>query len=202
MSRLSGLAVQGLKILLICLAALGLFSGARGQGWLAPLGITTESNDSKVITAIERTQEVSLVSLGIQGLKDKSQSTDIAGWQVPGTTKKVWLQYTFKAKLGIDGSRVEVDKTGEHIYKVVVPDFTFIGFDDVDFKVALEDNDFSFATPDIDQAAMVSEVLSDAEQENYLTTNRDLLQDQTMVFYDSLIMSIDPSAKTTYEFAE
>lgn len=198
--RLSGVALRFFALLLTFLVALGLFSGARGMGWLSPLGLTSESNDSQVLTAIERTEEVSLLSLGIQGLLDKSQSTDIAGWPIPGTTKRVWVQYTFKAKLGIDGSQVEVTQSGDHGYEVSVPEFMFIGFDEPDFKVALEDNDFTLLTPDIDQAEMVSEVLSGSDQEQYISTNRDLLEDQTAVFYDRLITSIDPDAQTTYVF--
>lgn len=199
--RLPGVALKITGLLVIFLIALVVFSGARGMGWLAPLGITTESNDSQVITAVERTEDVSLVSLGIQGLMDKSQNTDIAGWPIPGTTKRVWVQYTFQAKLGIDGSQVEVTESRDHNYEVSVPEFTFIGFDEPDFKVALEDNDFTLLTEDIDQAEMVSEVLSGSDQEQYISTNRDLLEDQTAVFYDRLITSIDPDAKTTYVFS-
>lgn len=192
------LRILGMSVILV--VVLGLFSGARGLGWLAPIGISSESSDSQVIVAIERTEQVALVSLGIQGLKDKSQSTDIGGWPIPGTTKRVWLEYTFRAKLGLDGSKVDVSKTGAHSYRIEIPEFIFIGYDEPMFRVALEDNDFGYATPDIDQAEMVSEILNAEAQDEYISSNQELLQDQATTFYDSLIASIDPEARTTYVF--
>src|SRR4051794_33742292 len=102
--RLGRSAVRGLALVLAFLVALGIFSVVRSKGWLSPLGIASSSSDSQVVQAIERTQEVSLIRLGIQGIKDASRSTEIFGQTIPGTGEKLFVQYSFRAKLGLDGA--------------------------------------------------------------------------------------------------
>lgn len=190
-----------LSLLLTFLLALGGFTVVKNLGWLSPLGITSESHDSQVIYAIERTQEVSLLSLGVQGIKEEDQSTEIFGRSIPGTGEKTFLQYNFQAKLGIDGAAVKVTKTGENAYLISVPDFTFIGYDEPTFKVATEDGGaLSWVTPDIDKVEMVNEILNDDARQTYIASNEELLKEQTKTFYDSLITSIDPAIVTTFEF--
>jgi hypothetical protein len=151
--------------------------------------------------AIERTQEISLVSLSIQGVKKQEDSGTIFGWDVPGTTEKVVLIYKFQAKLGLDGSKVQVSRSGLHGYQLKVPAFQQIGFDSPTFEVATEDGSIlSGLVPDIDRTKMVNEILSDDARQKYVDLNEDVLEDQTKVFYDGLIRSIDPEAETTYDF--
>lgn len=199
--QLTKTALSLLAVLLVFLLAIGLFAAAKNLGWLSPIGITSESHDSQVVRAIERTQEVSLLSLGIQGIKQENRSAEIFGKRVPGTGEKVFLQYNFDAKLGIDGAKVKVAKIGERAYIVSVPEFTFIGYDEPTFKVAVEDGGaLSWATPDIDKLEMVNEILNDDARKEYIASNQDLLKEQTKSFYDSLIKSIDPAVVTTFEF--
>jgi hypothetical protein len=199
--RLTGSALRALSLLISFVLAIGVFTVVKDLGWLSPFGIDSESHDSQVVNAIERTEEVSLLSLGIQGIKSEEQSGEIFGQSIPGTGKTVFLQYNFDAKLGIDGAQVELTKTGPSAYRVSVPEFTFIGYDEPTFKVAVEDGGvLSWATPDIDKVEMVNEILDDGAQNKYIESNEDLLREQTKVFYDSLITSIDPAIKTTYEF--
>jgi hypothetical protein len=166
-----------------------------------PFGVKSESHDSQVIQAIERTQEVALLSLGIQGIKEEKRCAEAFGKCVPGTGETVFLQYNFAAKLGIDGAEVKVTKTGEGAYLISGPEFTFIGYDEPTFKVAVEDGGaLDWATPDIDKVEMVNEILNDDARKTYLASNEDLLQEQTKVFCDSLIASIDPALETTFEF--
>ena len=194
-------ALRFLPLLLAFLLAIGGFTVLKDLGWLSPLGIESESHDSQVIYAIERTQEVSLLSLGIQGIKEEDRSAEIFGKSVPGTGVKVFLQYNFKAKLGIDGAHVKVTKTGTSAYLISVPAFSFIGYDAPTFKVAAADGGvLSWATPDIDRVEMVNEILNDDARQTYISSNKELLKDQTKTFYDSLITSIDPAAVTTFEF--
>lgn len=198
---LTGTALRLLSLILTFVLAIGVFTLGKNEGWLSPLGIESQSQDSQVIQAIERTEEVSLVRLGIQGIKDRSESTEIFGKSIPGTGEKVFLQYQFDAKLGIDDGAVSVTKTGENSFLISVPKFSFIGYDEPTFEVAVEDGGaLSWVTPDIDKVEMVNEILNDDARQEYLVAHEDLLQDQTKVFYDSLITSIDPSATTTYEF--
>jgi len=182
--------------------ALGLFTVAKNQGWLSPLGVESESHDSQVIQAIRRTQEVSLLSLGIQGITEEHRSAEVFGKSVPGTGEKVFLQYNFDAKLGIDGGKVKVTQDGENSYVISVPRFSFIGYAEPTFKVAAEDGGIlSWVTADIDKVEMVNEILDDAARQQYIDSNAEILKDQTRVFYDTLITSVDPIAVTSYEFA-
>lgn len=190
-----------MSLLLVFLLAIGLFTVAKNLGWLSPFDIPSESHDSQVIHAIERTEEVSLLSLGIQGITDEKRNAEIFGKSLPGTGEKVFLQYNFDAKLGIDGARVEVEKTGEGAYLVSVPEFIFIGYDDPTFKVATEDDGvLSFVTPDIDKVEMINRLLRPSARQKYVASNEDLLKDQTRAFYNRLITSIDPSAEARFEF--
>jgi hypothetical protein len=199
--RLTRSALRLLSLLFAFMLAIGVFTVVKDLGWLSPLGIDSESRDSQVIDAIQRTQEVSLLSLGVQGIKEEDRRAEVFGTSIPGTGEKVFLQYNFHAKLGIDGAEVKVTSTGKNALVISVPEFIFIGYDEPTFKVATEDSGIlSWATPDIDKVEMVNEILNDDARQAYITSNRDLLEEQTVVFYDSLINSVDPDAVTTYEF--
>lgn len=200
-SRLTGSALRLLSVLLTFLLAIGAFTIVKDQGWLSPFGIESESHDSQVIYAIERTEELSLLRLGIQGIKENNESGTIFGNEVPFSEKTVFLQYNFHAKLGIDGAQVKVTKTGNGAYLISVPEFKFIGYDEPTFKLAVEDDGvLSWGTPDIDQLEMVNEILNDDAQAEHIDANEELLQEQTEIFYDRLITSIDPGSRTAYEF--
>lgn len=182
--------------------AIGAFAVAKDRGWLSPIGIEPESSDSQIIQAVNRTQEISLVSLGIQGIKTKRQSGNILGIDVPGTSRALFLQYNFDAKLGVDGSKVKITKSGANAYLISVPEFTFIGYANPKFQVAAEDDGvLSWTTPAIDQTKTINEILNDRTEAAYVKKYDKLLRDQTKVFYDTLIHSIDPAITTTFEFA-
>jgi hypothetical protein len=198
------LTSSALRLLFVPLAffvAIGAFTVVKNQGWLSPFGIESESHNSQVINAIERTQEVALLRLGIQGIKEKGQRGTFFGKQVPFSEKTVFLQYNFYAKLGIDGGEVKVTRSGENAYLISVPEFKFIGYDEPTFKVAVEDGGvLSWGTPDIDQVEMVNEILNDDARQTYIASNEEILKEQTRTFYDRLITSIDPAIVTTFEF--
>lgn len=199
--RFTGWAPRFLSTFLALVLAIGLFAVVKNLGWLSPFGVESESHDSQVIRAIERTQEVSLLSLGIQGINEEKRSAKVFGTSIPGTGEKVFLQYNFKAKLGIDGADVKVTKTGTNAYSISVPKFIFIGYDEPTFKLAVEDGGvLSWVTPDINKIEMVNKILNDGARQTYISSNKELLEDQTKVFYDSLISSIDPDVVTTFEF--
>ena len=194
-----------LRVLYIPLAfllAIVAFVVAKDQGWLSPVGIESSTQDSQVIQAIERTEEVSLMSLGIQGILQKEQSTEILGRSIPGTGEKIFLIYKFTAKLGVDGGQVKVTKTGTDAYSVRVPEFMFIGTQEPTFEVPVEDGGIlRFVTPDIDELELVNDILSNDGKQEYIDSNKELLQEQTKVFYDGVITSVAPDAKVTYQFA-
>ncbi len=191
------LLVAGVLIL-----AVGAFGVAVTQGWLSPFGVNAERKDSQVITAVERTQEVSLLSLAVEGLTSEKRDREIFGQSVPGSGETVYIEYAFRAKLGLDGEQVDVRRSGTSGYVVSIPDFLVIGYDEPTFEMAVEDNGvLSWVTPDVDQLDMVNDVFDDDAQQEYLDNQQSALKEQTKVFYDSLITGIDPAASITYEFA-
>lgn len=166
-------------------------------------GVKTETSDTQVIRAVERTQQISLVSLGIQGIVERDQNSKLFNFTIPGTGEKVFLQYNFTAKLGVDGSHVTIKQTGNKAFLITVPKFLFIGYDKPTFKVAAEDGGIlSWFTPEIDKVEMINAILNEKAQQQYLTDNKALLESQTQTFYTSLIRSIDPAVTTTFKFSE
>ncbi len=173
------LAVVGVLALLV-----GGLVVSRNAGFLSPFGIESRSRDSQVIQAVERTEEVALVGLNIQGITSEKRSSTIFGRSVPGTSETVYVQYEFTAKLGIDGAKVDVSRDGADGYSVSVPAFTF-----------------SFVTADVDRFELVNKILGDGQQAEYVAKNREALEEQTKAFYGRLITSIDPGADVAYTFA-
>ncbi|GAA4403045.1 hypothetical protein GCM10023168_14200 [Fodinibacter luteus] len=193
--RLGAVAVAAL------LAVTG-FTVAKDKGLLSPFGIDSEGQDTQVIQAVTRTQEVSLLRLAVEGInQEKQDNADLLGIDIPGTGRVTFVRYSFGAKLGIDGEDVNVTKTGESAYLVSIPEFIVIGYDKPSFETAVEDDGIiSWTTPEIDKFEMVNEVFNEAAQQKYLEQHRAELKDQAEVFYSSLITSIDPAAQTTFEF--
>lgn len=202
MSRISRAAVRVLSISVAFVLAIGGFSALRNAGLLSPFGIDSETSDSQVVQSIKRTEEVSLLALGIQGITSEERCSTAFGKCVPGTSDEVYLQYTFTGKLGIDGAAVDVEETGTDAYTISVPAFKIIGYSDPEFEVAVTDDGvLSWVTEDIDQTEMITKILGDEAQQKHLEDNMDLLQEQTKAFYDRIILSVAPDAKVTYQFA-
>lgn len=193
-------AIRFFSLLAVFVAAVVALTLVMAAGW-SPFGLRSETHDTQVIQAIKRTQEVSLLSLGIQGIASKEQNRTVFGHDVPGTGESLFLQYNFRAKLGIDGSKVTVDTKGKNTYRVTIPEFIFIGYDDPTFKTAVEHGGvLSFTTRDIDKVEMVNEILDDDARQGYIDQNEDLLRDQAKLFYESLITSVEPAAVVTFNY--
>ena len=179
------------------------FGMAKSQGWLSPFGIESERQDTQVIQAVNRVQEVALLSLAIEGVTQQKENADLLGFDIPGTGKVVIVKHGLTAKLGIDGEGGSISKTGENTDRGAMPEVKGIGYSDPAFELAVSNGGIlSWAAPDISQTDMVNDVFEDAAQQKYLETNKDLLKDQARVFYNSLITSIDPLAETTFKFQD
>jgi hypothetical protein len=163
---------------------------------------TTETSETKTITFFEKNKEIALVTLGISDIYEKENTATVFKKKLPGSKKQVYIRGSFDAKLGIDGKNVVVTETGEKEYTINIPEFIFIGYNNVKFEVAVESNGLlSFATDDIDQAAMVSEVLNPVGQEQYMEKYTALLKESAEEFYKNLIPSTETDVvlKFTYD---
>ena len=187
---------------------LGLVVGAGLAVWakdtfftLPGSGVKAETTRTEIMHSITREQQVVLVSLGIQGISTKKDISVLFGADVPWSDRTTFLQYSFRAKLGIEGKGIDVRKIGKNTFLVSIPKFIFIGHDNEDFKLIAENNGIlSFVTPEIDRVDMINKILNSDAKKEYISANDEILKDQAKAFYTSLISSIDPTLKLEFEF--
>ena len=161
-----------------------------------------KSRTSEVVNAVTREQQVVLLSLGIQGISQKSDSSTFFGVHVPGSSRATFLMYSFDAKLGIDGKQVKVEEIGQDEYEVKIPEFIFIGHSNEEFTLAAENNGaLSWVTPEIDPVELINGVLSDDSEAQYIASNEEILRSQTQAFYSSIVTAIDPDFTLHFDFA-
>jgi len=166
-----------------------------------PWSSASSSDSSLVVTAIERTEEVSLLTVGVQGITEARESKEIFGITVPGSERAKFIQHEFNLKLGIDGSQVTIEETGDNEFTLTVPRFIVIGHDELDIDTVVEDNGIlSWVSSDISESEETEKVLSADALAEYVVKYDDLLRDQTEFFYSSIIRSIDPSIDLEFVF--
>ncbi|MDY3126662.1 MAG: hypothetical protein SOW59_00815 [Corynebacterium sp.] len=194
----------GITLALVLALLLGLVAGGAFMVWRTaatlqdPTDVVVEDRSAQVIESVKREEQVVLLSLGIQGLRERGQSTEVFGLRVPGSDRAVFMEYNFDAKLGLEGKDVDVRHTGNNNYEITAPNFIFIGNDDVDFRLVTENNGvLSFVTPEVSQAELFNEVLSLEAQQQYVNENRAVLLEQATTFYESIIHAVDPDATVT-----
>ena len=171
-----------------------LFAGAFG-------GVST--NTSEVIKYQLPQQEVALTSLRIEGLERANADGKLFGVSVDAGDRTKYIEYGFNAKLGVDGSQVEIVADGENAYTVAIPSFIFIGHSDEHFEDPIEENGMlSWLTPQISETGMVNKILSTERKDKWVASSLQLLKDQSEVFYGTIIKSVDPDAEITFEFAQ
>jgi len=164
---------------------------------------TSNEHDSQVIRYATPEQEVSLLSLHIQGVARHDSSGQILGVAVPASERTTLIQYRFDAKLGIDGSRVEIKPNGTGSLRVMIPEFIGIGFDNPVFEDAIESNDtLSWLAPPAVQTRMINNILSDENKHEYIAQSEVALKEQAKVFYSAIIASVDPEIRIDFEFAD
>jgi hypothetical protein len=164
---------------------------------------SSHERDSQVVQSVTRLQEVALLSLHIEGISKHESNGEIFGVAVPASEKTTLIQYKFDAKLGIDGSQVTIEPNGPESFRVTIPQFIGIGFDEPVFEDPLEmSNALSWmATPAV-QTRMINNILSDENKQKYISQNEAALKEQAKVFYSELIANVDPEVTIDFEFAK
>ena len=163
---------------------------------------SSSERDSQVVQAVTRVQEVSLLSLHIEGINRLESNREIFGVAVPLSEKTTMLQYEFDAKLGIDGSKVKIEPTGPKSFRVTMPQFTGIGFDKPKFKEPIQSGEaLSWLAEPAVQTRMINNILSDENKQKYTSQNEDALKEQAKLFYSGIIKSVDPEVTVDFEFA-
>ena len=178
------------------------FGGLNALALTSLFSSSSSERDSQVVESVTSVQEVALLSLHIEGVSRHESNGKIFGVAVPASEKTTLLQYAFDAKLGIDGSQVKIESTGPESFRVTIPEFIGIGFDDPVFEDALESNNaLSWLTPAAVQTRMINSILSDENKQEYITQNTAALKDQAEAFYSGIIGSVDPEVTVEFEFA-
>lgn len=168
-----------------------------------PVSTKTEDRSSQVIQAIERKEEVVLLSLGIQGIETRESSQEWIFGVIPGSERATFIQYRFHAKLGINGSDVTITPNGENAFHIDIPKFLFIGHQDPTFELVTERNGIlSWVTPSIDPIEMVNNILNSEAKQGYIDFNEAILKDQARAFYSGIILGIDPTINVSFTFAD
>ena len=163
----------------------------------------SESHASEVTRAIERRSEVVLVALGQQGINTAKDVQTIWGIEIPGSDRAVLLQYSFTAKLGIDGSLVTVKEAGPKNFTISIPAFQLIGFDHFTSSVAVEQNGvLTWVTPEIDQTEMIEQVLSSDKKQELVRAHSELLKSQVESFYGGIVAAVDPEIQLKFDFRD
>jgi hypothetical protein len=164
---------------------------------------SSSERDSQVVQAITRVQEVALLSLHVEGVARHESNGEIFGVAIPESEKTTLIQYKFDAKLGIDASRVKIERTGPKSFRMAIPQFIGIGFDNPKFEDALESSHAlgMLAAPAV-QTRMMNNVLSDENKQQYITQNVAALKEQAKTFYSGIVASVDPEITVDFEFAE
>lgn len=185
---------------------IGVFVGAEVESWGPPslpdvVKEETKSTTTEVVNAVEREEQVVLVSSSVQGLHKTESRRTAVGQNVPGSGRTHFLQYTYTAKLGIEGKDVDIRETADNEFTIVIPEFTFIGHSDPTFETVLEDGGvLRFVSPEIDTAAIITDVLNGEAKTEHVRRNDALLKDQAKVFYSGIIHAIDEDAQLTFEY--
>lgn len=195
--------VIAVLVVAVLVAAAGGVGFLRGMASSVPeiVEVETESTTTEVVNAVEREEQVVLVSSSVQGLHKTETRRTAFGQNVPGSGRTHFLQYTFTAKLGIEGKDVEIRETADNEFTIVIPAFTFIGHSDPTFETVLEDGGIiRFVSPEIDTASVITDVLNGEAKNEHVRRNTELLKDQAKVFYSGIVHAIDEDAQLTFEY--
>lgn len=191
----------------ICLALLflgtwvfGMFSG-NGHLW----NTKAKTNETQVVTAMTKRNQVAILGLSVTDIYDKSQVKTFLGMEVPFSEKTAYVKGTFEAKLGFDGNLVDIKKEAkkENAYHVSIPEFIVVGISNPNFEVINNKGEFlSFITEDINTHELANNAMSDETLVKYIDKNREWLEEEATDYYQQLLNSIDPNATLSITFSE
>ena len=187
-----------LVVFVLAIVAAAAFAGLTVGKFLG----ASEERDLQVVRSVKGEEQVVLVTAGLTDIKEESDSQTFFGlFDIPLSDRTTFLRYEFDAKFGIEGKDVAIEPLGDKTYRVTIPAFMFLGYDNPDFSVATESNGIlSWATPAIDTLAATEELLTDEAVAEHIEGFRPLLQEQAVAFYTRIVSSIEPDATLEFQF--
>lgn len=191
---------------LVCAVVVGVVLGAvvtMKLGSVPSSGSQSESTNTQVVRSIEFKQDITLLSLSVDAVATQENSSHIGSWKIPGTSQTAIMRYGFDAKLGIDGSKVTIEQTGESSYTITVPSFEFLAYDNFTVETVSEGGGvLSGITPDIDKEEMVNGLINDETKAQHVADNVELLKIQCENFYNNIVHAIDPDIVLTFVYTD
>lgn len=166
------------------------------------LATSADTINTQVVSSVTLDQQVVLMGLGVQGVEQRRENGTFFGRVIPGSERAAFVQYSFTAKLGINGKDVKLTRTGEKQFRITIPRFIFIGLENPKFEPLVEvDGILSVTAPKIDQLEIANHVLGDDAKATHLANNTELLEAQAKSFYTSIVHGIDPEIGLEFEFS-
>lgn len=190
--------VWALILLILVIAGGAAFAGLALGKFLG----ANEERDVQVVRSVRGEEQVILLTAGLTDIKEERDNQDFFGlFDIPFSDRAVFLRYDFDAKFGIEGKKVDIEPLGNKAYRITIPSFQFLGYDEPEFSVATEANGIlSWATPEIDTLKATEELLTDAAVAEHIEGFRPLLEEQAVTFYTRIVSGIEPEATLTFEF--
>lgn len=198
----SHFAVFGVVALVLGALVAGVAAGVLTPAWLvSALGSHSIVKNEQVVTSIEKKEQTVLLALGVQGISEAKGIPPAILKDFPLLQKARYMQYSMKAKLGVDS--VEVTSTGDHEFVVTVPEFIWIGEEGLHIdRVIGNDGVLSAFTEQLSESEQFNTIVDEELKDKYLADNQQALRDQTEFYFTKLATSIDPDAKVTFTFSE
>lgn len=190
----------------IALICSGIFLAAGPLQNFLPWGTSANQQvrSHEIVASVTQEKQVVLLSLGIQGIEERTAAKErfFGLFEVPGTGRSKFVKYDFTAKLGLNGADVTIEQTAPSEYLITLPEFIFIGHDNVSFSLAAEDNGLlSWVTPAADDFEIATEILNNEGKDKYLATYEEDLKAQAASFYRQIISGVDPAVTVNFAFA-
>jgi hypothetical protein len=198
----SHFATFGIVVLVGGALVAGVAAGLLTPPWLASaLGPQTPIRNEQVVTSIQKEEQSVLLTLGVQGISEAKGIPPAILKDFPLLQKARLMQYSMKAKLGVDA--VTIDATDDHRFVVTVPGFIWIGQDNLKIdRVFGDDGVLSAFTEQDSETEQYNAIVADDLKQKYLEGNDDALRDQAEFYFTKLAKSIDRDAELTFVFEE
>jgi len=199
MSRAITRTLTWILIVVVALVAAGVVGIFVGRHF----GVT-EERSVQVVRSVQGEEQVILLTAGLSEDKTQVENSKFMGMiTLPGTSRLTYMRVDFDAKYGIEGKDVTISQTGENAYRITIPEFISLGLSDPQISVATEKNGIlSWVTPEVDQNAIIEEVLANDTAEKHIDGFRPMLEDQARQFYTRIVESINPDVTLEFVFAK
>ncbi len=192
------------KLLLTLFVILLIVATGVGGLFLGKFLGADEVRTVQVVRSVQVEEQVILLTAGLSDeIPLRGEALDVFGlFDLPGSQRSTDVRIDFDGKFGIDGGDVEIEQTGETAYRITIPQFEYLGYDNPEFSVAQETNGvLSFTTTELDTLDAAEYALADEAAQQHIDGFRPLLEKQAEQFYTRIVSGIDPAITLEFVFS-